>query len=825
MSLSRRLSHHFFVAALSLLSLAFAPSGQAVETTQSGYKTPPAILQAIVDAPRPPQLHLSPRRDWIAMVQAPELPGIAEVAQPELRLAGVRIHPRTASSSRFGYGNDLWLLEVASQKEVRIKGLPSPLRLADLQWSPDQRHLAFSHVGANGVELWLFDLASKNARRLDPQYINNVHGRGFAWLPDSGSLLVRHTPTNLAAAPASQAIPGGPNVQESQPGGGKMQLRTWPDLLKNEQDSLLFEYYARVQLALLGLDGKSRNLGQPELFTAAQVSPNGQYILTQSIDRPFSYSVPASSFPKRIEIRDLSGKVLHTLGKQPLEEGLPPGDDAVSHGPRHASWRADAAATVVWAEAQDRGDPAQKVRVRDKVLALAAPFGAQVQVLAELGGRYQGILWGRGDLALLEEGWRKTRNRKLWRIAPDQSAPAPELIFDGSTEDHYHDPGRALMQTDAGGLPRLQLLAGDAILLAGEGASPEGSRPFLDSFDLASKKKQRLFQASGPVYEKVQEVLNNDATLLLTRRETPTERPNFYVRDLSKSGEAQLTALTRFPHPLPQLIGIQKEVIQYQRADGVALNATLYLPPGYQAARDGPLPLLMWAYPREFQSADTAGQVLESPFQFNAINPSSAKAMVAMGYAVLDNPSMPIVGVQGKDANDTYLAQLIASAQAAVDDVVRRGVAERHRIAIGGHSYGAFMTANLLAHTRLFRAGVARSGAYNRTLTPFGFQNEERSFWQAQPVYQAMSPFNYADKIKDAMLFVHGEQDNNPGTFPLQSERMFLAMKGLGGIARLVMLPNESHTYRARESILHMLYETNEWLEKYVKNAKPNANQ
>lgn len=814
-------ARHFFAAAWSLLLLSIAPSGQAAGSAPAGYKTPPAILQAIVDAPRTPQWHLSPRRDWVAMVQTPELPGIAEVAQPELRLAGLRIHPRTASSSRFGYGSDLWLLEVASQKEVRIKGLPSPLRLADLQWSPDQRHLAFSHVGADGVELWLLDLAGKSARRLDAQYLNSVYGRGFAWLPDSSSLLVRHRLGNLVCSPAGPAIPSGPNVQESQPGGSKLQLRTWPDLLKNEQDSLLFESCARVQLAFVGMDGKSRNLGQPELFTAAQVSPNGQYVLTQSMDRPFSYSVPASSFPKRIEIRDLSGKVLHTLGKQPLEEGLPPGEDAVSHGPRHASWRADAPATVVWAEAQDRGDPGQKAKVRDKVLSLAAPFAAQVQVLAELAGRYHGILWGRGDLALLEEGWHKTRNKKLWRIAPDRSERAPELIFDGNTEDHYQDPGRPLMQTDAGGWPRLQLLAGDTILLAGEGASPTGSRPFLDSFDLAGKKKQRLFQSTDPVYEKVQEVLNSDATRLLTRRETPNERPNFYVRDLAKNGDAQLTALTRFPHPLPQLIGIQKEVIQYQRADGVALNATLYLPPGYQAARDGPLPLLMWAYPREFQSASSAGQVTDSPFQFNAINPSSAKVMVAMGYAVLDNPSMPIVGAQGKEANDTYLPQLIASAQAAVDEVVRRGVAERHRIAIGGHSYGAFMTANLLAHTRLFRAGVARSGAYNRTLTPFGFQSEDRLFWQAQEVYQAMSPFNYADKIKDAMLFVHGEQDNNPGTFPIQSERMFLAMKGLGGTARLVMLPNESHGYRARESILHMLYETNEWLEKYVKNAKP----
>lgn len=817
----------YFIVAFSLTlftcSLTSSPMTHAASISpqaKSGYQLPPAALQAVVDAPRAPSMHLSPHRDWAALVQTPALPGIREVAQPELKLAGLRINPRSYSASRFSFGTDLWLLNVASQKEVRIKGLPAPLRLADLQWSPDQRYLAFSHMGPNGVELWLLDVAAKSARRLDKQVINSVIGRGFAWLPNSLTLLVRHKPANLGAAPVSDGIPNGPNVQEAS-GSGNKQLRTWPDLLKNEYDATLFEHYARVQLVLLDLAGNTKPVGAPELFTAHLVAPNGQYILTQSIDRPYSYIAPLSTFPKRMEIRDVSGKVVHTLAKRPLEEGLPPGDDAVPGGPRLLSWRSDANATVVWAEAQDGGDPKQKMDVHDKVFALAAPFTGPAQTLAALGGRYHGIHWGRGDLALLEEGWRKTRDRKMWRITPDQVGHTPDLIFSGSSEDAYQDPGEPVTQRDSAGFSRLQLLAGETVLMAGEGASPEGSKPFLDSLDLASKKKQRLFQSSGSVYEHVVDVISNDASVLITRRETPEQRPNYFVRDLKKAGDAQLSALTRFPHPLPQLIGIQKEVIHYKRADGVDLHATLYLPPNYDAKRDGPLPLLMWAYPQEFKSASAAGQVKDSPWQFNFISPSSAKAMVAMGYAVLDDPTMPIVGVGDKEPNDTYLPQLIASAEAAVEEVVRKGVAERHRIAIGGHSYGGFMTGNLLAHTRLFRAGIARSGAYNRTLTPFGFQAEERQFWQAKDVYQAMSPFNYAEKIKDALLFIHGEQDSNPGTFPIQSERMFQAMKGLGGTAKLVMLPNESHGYRARESIMHMLYETNEWLDKYVKNAKP----
>jgi dipeptidyl aminopeptidase/acylaminoacyl peptidase len=812
-----------FSLTLFLGALASSPMTHAASTTpqpQTGYQTPPAALQAIVDAPRAPGLRLSPRRDWAAMVQTPALPGIREVAQPELKLAGLRINPRTFSASRFGFGSDLWLLNVASQKVVRIKGLPSPLRLADVEWSPDQRYLAFSHMGESGVELWLLDVAAKSARRLGKQMINSVLGRGFSWLPNSQSLLVRYKPANLAAAPVSDGIPTGPNVQETS-GAGNKQLRTFPDLLKNEHDATLFEHYVRVQLALLDLSGTSKALGSPELFTAHQVSPNGQYILTQSLERPYSWIAPLSSFPKRIEIRDLSGKVVHMLAKRGLEEGLPPGDDAVSSGPRALSWRSDASATVVWAEAQDGGDPKKKMDVRDKVFALAAPFTGSPQTLAALSGRYYGMHWGNGTVALLDEGWYKTRDRKLWRIAPDQAQRAPDLIFSGSSEDAYQDPGEPVTQPDNAGFSRLQLLAGETVLMAGEGASPEGSKPFLDSLDLASKKKQRLFQSSGPVYERVMAVVSGDASVLITRRETPQQRPNYFVRDLKKVNADQLIALTQFPHPLPQLIDIQKEVIHYKRADGVDLQATLYLPPKYDAKRDGPLPMLMWAYPQEFKSASAAGQVKESPWQFNSISPTSAKAMVAMGFAVLDDPNMPIVGVGDQEPNDTYLPQLIASAEAAVNEVVRRGVAERHRIAIGGHSYGGFMTANLLAHTRLFRAGIARSGAYNRTLTPFGFQAEERQFWQAKEVYQAMAPFNHAEKIKDALLLIHGEQDNNPGTFPIQSERMFHAMKGLGGTAKLVMLPNESHGYRARESILHTLYETNAWLEKYVKNAKP----
>ncbi len=517
----------------------------------------------------------------------------------------------------------------------------------------------------------------------------------------------------------------------------------------------------------------------------------------------------------------MTGKVVHVVATNPLEEGLPPGNDAVSDGIRNVDWRVDAPATLVWAEAQDGGDPAKKADIRDIVYMQAAPFTAKADVLAKLTTRMRGILWGRGDTALLVEGWSKTRAVKTWRIQPDNLAAAPEQIFAYSSEDRYANPGAPVMVADAAGNPRLMIGPDSTLLLRGAGASAEGDRPFLDRMSLVTKKRERLFQSAAPYYEAVVSVLREDGTRLLTTRESPTERPNYYVRDLKKPADAQLATITSFPHPTPQLKDVKKEQIRYKRADGVDLTATLMLPPNYEPKRDGPLPLLMWAYPQEFKSASAASQTTGSPYRFNTISAQGPAPMLAMGYAVLDNPSMPIVGNGDAEPNDTYLPQLVASAEAAVNEVVRRGVADRNRIAVGGHSYGAFMTGNLLAHTRLFKAGVARSGAYNRTLTPFGFQSEERQYWKAADVYRTMSPFDNAHKVKDALLFIHGEEDNNPGTFPMQSERMFQAVKGLGGTTRLVMLPNESHGYRARESIMHTLYETNAWLDKYVKNAKP----
>ncbi|CCF67823.1 S9 family peptidase [Xanthomonas citri] len=783
----------------------------------SGYQLPSKALQAVVDAPRAPLLQLSPRRDLAAMLQLPALPDIAEVAQPELKLAGLRIHPKTFAASRFSFASKLWLLSVADGSERQIAGLPSPLSLADLSWSPDQRHLAFRREdaasGAN--ELWLVDVATGQARRLVAGLNTSVND-DLRWLPDGSGLLLQQQVAGQGAPPTRDATPTGPATQQTSAAAGVRSLPTYQDLLRNEADARVFEYYATGQPIIVTVAGQVRPIATPGIYLNLSVSPDGRYILSERSERPFSYLVPLDNFARRIEVLDLQGKLVRQIAQLSLVEGLPTGNDAVPTGVRDIAWRHDAPATLVWAEAQDGGDPARESKVRDAVRMQAAPFNRAPVTLAQLGSRFEGIQWGRGDLAILSESWWKTRRTKQWRIAPDQPQRAPELLWDRSSQDRYKDPGTPATVADGNGRPLLQTSSdGNSLFLFGKGASPEGDRPFVDRFDLRSKQATRLFHSQAPTYSAPLALLDAQATQLLLSRESPEEPANYVVQSLG-DGAAAARALTHFAHPLPQLRGVQKEQIRYKRADGVELTATLLLPPGYDPKRNGPRPLLMWAYPGEFKSADTASQVTDSPYRFNAISYWGPQAFLAIGYVVLNNPSMPIVGEGDAEPNDTYVPQLIADAQAAVDEVVRRGVTDREHIAIGGHSYGAFMTANLLAHTRLFKAGIARSGAYNRTLTPFGFQAEERNYWQAQSVYQAMSPFNYADKIKDPLLLIHGQDDNNTGTFPIQSERMFAAIKGLGGTARLVLLPNESHAYRARQSIMQMLAESEQWLKTNV---------
>jgi dipeptidyl aminopeptidase/acylaminoacyl peptidase len=798
---------------ISLLLTMFL--GQLLAQAPNSYQVPPKAIADLIEAPSTPVISISPDNKWMLVIERPSLPTIEELGAEELRLAGLRINPVTNGPSRSVYATGLTLMPMEGGTPKHIRGLPSNPRIEGLSWSNDGTSIAFLNSVQGGSQLWVIDVATAAAHKYTEGVINNTLRGGFRWIDNGKTILYQKIVDNRGGRPPRPKIPSGPNVQLST--GKAAPVRTFQDLLANKYDEVLFEYYCTSELTTLNIStGKITPLGLTGIFTDVTPSPDGNYLLVTRIKKPFSYIVPLNSFPKEVNIVDHHGKHFKLVADLPAEENIPAGFNAVPTGPRSFNWRADKPATLYWVEALDGGNPKTNVEFRDKLFCLEAPFSAQPKEVMSFTLRYGGITWGDDNLAIAMESWWSTRREitRMWK--PGKPAEKPLVLFDRSYEDRYTDPGN--FETKPNMYGRNVLLTADkgkSLYLTGQGASPEGNRPFLDKFDITTKKTTRLWRSEAPYYETVVSLLDETKGMVLTRREANYEQPNYYLRNLNSG---KLTQVTNFPNPYEALKGVTKELIKFKRADGLDMTGTLYVPKGYDRQKNGPLPVLMWAYPREFKSADAAGQLTNSPYEFIRVSPSSPILFVMNGYAVFDNVSMPIIGEAEKEPNETFVEQLRMNAEAAINEVVNRGIADRNKIAVGGHSYGAFMTANLLAHTDLFAAGIARSGAYNRTLTPFGFQSEERTYWQTPETYFKMSPFNYADKMKEPLLMIHGEADNNSGTFPIQSERMFAALKGHGATVKLVMLPHESHGYQAKESLLHTAWETNDWLEKYVKN-------
>ena len=786
-------------------------------SAQDSYQEPSQELIDLVDGARTPSVSFSPDRETLLLQDVPSLPSIAEMAQPELRLAGIRINPNTNGPSRPGYVTGFTLRDMETGVDRVVTGLPDNPVITNVSWSPDGSHIAFLLNTENSLELWVADVAAATANRLSEGRVNNTYfGSPYSWDRNGDALIVQMIPADRGEAPQESTVPAGPVIQESL--GEARPARTYQDLLQNSHDENLFDYYFTSQLTEVSLDGTSREIGEPAIYRSVSLSPDGNYLLVNRTERPYSYRVPASRFPQNIQVLDRDGNLVHQFAELPLADRVPIAFSATTEGPRSVSWRNDAPSTLSWVEALDGGDPSVDVDYRDRVFTLDAPFSGDYVQLIDLQYRYSGMQWSEDGFALVSEFWRDDRHLRTWKISPDDPSADAELVVDRSTEDRYNDPGSPQMRRSQFGTWVLNTVDdGSSLLMTGIGATPEGNRPFLSVYNLETQETRELWRSESPYYEIIVNLLEEDGSKLITRRESVDIQPNFFIRD-TETGE--LEQLTFFEHPTPQLRDVYKEFIQYERADGVQLSATLYLPPDYNKDRDGKLPVLVWAYPREFRSADAAGQIADSPYRFAGMSHWGPHFALTMGFAVVENATMPIVGEGDENPNDTFVEQLILSADAVLDELEQRGVGDRNRAAIGGHSYGAFMTANLLAHSRIFRAGIARSGAYNRTLTPFGFQAEPRNYWESSDIYLGMSPFMHANGIKDPILFIHGAEDNNSGTFPMQSERMYAAVSGLGGIARLVMLPEESHGYRARESVLHMLYEQSEWLNRYVKNAE-----
>lgn len=800
--------------ALSLTVLVFCLSAFA----QGSYKQPPKEIMDVLSAPAIPASSISPSRDKLALLTPLRYPPIADLSQPMLRLGGTRLNPNNNAPHLQGYSVSLRFKNISDGVETPV-ALPEGTRISSPQWSPDGKYIAFSSAQPNGVELWIVDTATAKARKVNNVLLNTAFG-GYGW-EGSTHLSALIIPTGRGPAPSySNVVPTAPNIQETS--GRRGVIATVQDLLKSPNDEKLYDYYATSQLALIGVDGKIRTIGAPAIYDTASFSPDGKYIFTSRIVRPYSYLFPAFRFPKLIEIWDANGKLVQKLPDQPLHDSIPA--QGVPLGARGFGWVPVEGSTLMWAEALDGGDPRNKVTPRDKVMTLAAPFNGSPTELLKTENRYQGRSFGeKNGLMVFFDYNRDTQRRRIFMT--DYRNPSErKLIADLNINDRYNDIGQPVMRTLPNGVSVIRQ-NGDEIFFSGVGSSPDGDRPFFRRMNLTTLKTEEIFRSGVEEYETFAGMIDDKGMNFLTRKESVAAPSNLYIRQVCPAGQI-CTAMankqiTDFKDPAPQLRGITKQLVKYKRGDGVDLSFTLYLPPGYKEGTR--LPTIVWAYPESFTDASVAGQVAGSTNRFTQMGGISHLFLLLSGYAILDNTSMPVVGPP-ETKNDTFVKQIVDASQAAIDKAVEMGVTDRDRVGVGGHSYGAFMTANLLAHSDIFRAGVARSGAYNRTLTPFGFQDEVRDFWQASKIYTDVSPFFYANKINEPVLLIHGEADNNQGTFPMQSERLFAAISGNGGTARLVMLPHESHGYSAKESVEHTLYEMLAWFDKHVKNAKPRAN-
>ncbi|GGG53859.1 alpha/beta hydrolase family protein [Bizionia arctica] len=794
----------------TLLFVTFLGFGQDNLT----YQSPPESILELAEAPLAPSIRMDSKGNNIVFLYGSNFKSIDELSETEMRLGGLRINPITNIGSRTRYYIDVKVKNGKDAKEINISGLPENGRFANFTWSPNQEYMAFTNTITSGVELWVLDINKAQASKLSQPNLNANMGNPFTWFKDSHAILVTTLPANRKALiDTKEAIPTGPTISVSE-AGVKAQNRTYQDLLKNENDEYNFELLAQAELYKFNLDGTSTLWKKSDMYRDLSFSPDGNYVMITTINRPFSYLVPYYRFPSSTTIYNVNGDFVNTFLEVPLIEDLPQGFMAERTGKRDISWRNDKPATLIWAEALDGGDPENDVAFRDEVFQQEAPFTGKIRSLLKTKDRFRFIQWGDDNTALAYDYWWNTRNTRTYLFNPSNNKQEPKVVFDRNYQDVYSNPGNFVTKKNHFDEYVLDLDKNNAFL-TGDGYSDAGKFPFIDEINLENLKTTRLYQST--LTEQVEDIsmaLNANKGEYIVRIESKNEYPNYYIRNIKK--RIGLIPLTQFENPFISIQNVQKEVIKYNRADGLELTGTLYLPTDYEAGKK--YPMIMWAYPAEFKDKSSAGQNTKSSNEFTYPYYGSPIYWVTRGYVVLDDASFPIVGEGDEQPNDTFIVQLVSNAKAAIDAVDTLGYIDRDKVAVGGHSYGAFMTANLLSHSNLFAAGIARSGAYNRTLTPFGFQSEERNYWEAPEIYYEMSPFMHADTMKTPLLLIHGEADNNSGTYPLQSERYFNALKGLGAPVRLVMLPKESHGYAAKESILHLLWEQDEWLETYVKN-------
>lgn len=801
-----------FLLFATLFSLSFSSKAQENIT----YQKPSDEILALADYERAPSVNIDSKKEYMLLSYRNTYKTLDDLNQEEMKLGGLRVNPITNISSTVTYINNLKLRKVTEKVEKQVIGLPENARIAYVSWSPNEKKIAFTNTTNKGVELWIIDVASAEAKKITSDNLNANLGSPFNWMKDNETLLIKVLPQNRPSLiDGKKDVPKGPTVSVSD--GSKSQNRTFQDLLKNKTDEFNFDALVTAELYKVNLSGAMQLFKSADIYAGESFSPDGNYLMLTTIQKPYSYIVPLSRFPQKTTIYDANGNEIKQVNEVPLTEVMPKGFSSVRKGKRSMGWRADKPASLSYVVALDEGDQANKVDFRDEVFSWDAPFNANPTSILKTQQRFGGIVWGNETTAIAYDSWYDTRNTKTYLFNPSNVNEAPKVISDRNSQDIYSDPGN--FETKRNQYNRYVLaIENDNMYLIGDGFTKEGQFPFIDEFNTKSLKTKRLYTSTYKDKKEdllsIEDFKKGDVLVMI---QSKNEFPNYYLRNIKSKDK--LTQITSFKNPFESIKNVYKEVIKYKRKDGVELSGTLYLPSNYDRVKKiEKLPLLIWAYPEEFKDKNSAGQNNKNPNEFTFPNYGSFVYWVTKGYAVLDDASFPIVGEGTTEPNDTFIPQLVYNGEAAIDAVDNLGYINRKKVAVGGHSYGAFMTANLLTHSNLFACGIARSGAYNRTLTPFGFQSEQRNYWDVPEIYNGMSPFMNADKMKTPLLLTHGEADNNPGTFTLQTERYFQALKNLGAPVRMVILPKESHGYVAKENIFHLLWEQDQFLEKYLKN-------
>ena len=783
------------------------------------WQSPPEEFLEVLHAPQLPWVWTAPTGEYLLLADPVLYPSLAELAEPMHKLAGMRVNPTLNNIHGRHGGTSPRLVEVEGGATTPL-ALPGGAEVHSVTFTVDGRHFALTVSHPDHIGLWVGSVDG-DLIEIEGIALNPLMGSAVSWLPDQERLLVLRIPER-GQVPEPPAIPPGPKVAE---GIGASARSTYEarNLLQTAHDDALFDYYCKSELAIVDpANGNLSVISDDAHYFNADFSPDGEYILVERVVAPWSHEVAWWRFAREIEVWNAEGEFLASVASLPLADEVPIHGEPM--GPRSVSWRPTAPHELYWVEALDGGNPVTEVPHRDRLMRLRAPFTGEPEEVFR--AQHRILTWqmawdAEGCTLMLGQYERMRRWLYIWLL--DADTGTARLWYDLDAGDRYGDPGYPLLRQLPNGRWVMRQ-TGDAVYFSGTGATDQGDRPFLDLRCLDTGETERLFRCDPDRYEYF-EAFAGDEDHFVFRSESTVDVPNYYLATLGEEieaaeGEATRTharvPITRFEDPTPHLREIETRLVHYEREDGVPLSFQLYLPPGYEEGT--PLPTVVDAYPLEYSGATTAGQVRGSAQRFLRLYGSSSLYFLLRGYVVLARTSMPMIG-DPETTYDTFVPQLVADAEAAVAKAVEMGVADPDRIGVIGHSHGALMVANLLAHTDLFGAGIARSGSYNKTNQPFGFQSERRTLFEARDVYIQVSPTFFADQVNEPILIIHGDDDSNPGTLTFQSEIFFEAVRGSGGTARLVLLPFEDHGYRARESVEHVLWEQLRWFDRYVKGA------